>query len=58
MCDVTGLRYLGSGNRVTVATHGTEIAAILPAGQPLPDIGATVGLGFDPSALHVMDSEQ
>ncbi len=55
---VTGLRYLGSGNRVTVATHGTEIAAILPAGQPLPDIGATVGLGFDPFALHVMDAAQ
>ena len=54
---VTSVRYLGSGNRITAFSHGTEIAAILPAGQTLPDIGSTVGLGFEASALHVMDAE-
>jgi putative spermidine/putrescine transport system ATP-binding protein len=54
---VTGLRYLGAGSRVTVALNGTEIAAQLPAGQPVPEPGATVGLAFDPTALHVMEGE-
>ena len=52
---VTGLRYLGAGSRVTVALNGTEIAALLPAGQPVPETGSTVGLAFDPAALHVME---
>jgi putative spermidine/putrescine transport system ATP-binding protein len=54
---VTGLRYLGAGSRVSVALNGTEIAALLPAGQPVPDTGSTVGLAFDPAALHVMEGE-
>lgn len=54
---VTGLRYLGAGSRVAVALNGTEIAALLPAGQPVPETGVTVGLAFDPSALHVMEGE-
>ena len=54
---VTGLRYLGAGSRVTVALNGTEIAAQLPAGQPVPEPGATVGLAFDATALHVMEGE-
>jgi len=53
---VTSRRYLGSGNRVSITTQGTEIAAIVQAGQPLPDVGATVGLAFDTTALHVMDA--
>ena len=52
---VTSIRYLGAGNRISVLLHGMEVAALLPAGQPLPEPGATVGLSFDPSALHVMD---
>ena len=55
---ITAHRYLGSGNRITIATHGTEIAAIIPAGQTLPDIGSTVGLGFDAAALHIMDAAE
>ncbi|MBC2836140.1 ABC transporter ATP-binding protein [Paragemmobacter straminiformis] len=54
---VTTHRYLGAGNRVTVATQGTEISALVPAGQPLPETGATVGIAFDPAALHVMEGE-
>ena len=53
---VTSLRYLGAGSRVTIAAPGgAEVAAIIPAGQPVPETGQTVGLTFDPTALHVMD---
>ena len=52
---VTACRYLGAGTRISFAIQGTEIAAILPAGHAVPDLGATVVFGFDPAALHVMD---
>ena len=51
---VTAARYLGSGSRVSVALQGTEVAALVPSGQPVPEPGAVVGLAFDPAALHVM----
>ena len=51
---VTALRYLGAGSRVTVAVAGVEVAALVPSGQALPEVGAVVGLAFDPAALHVM----
>ncbi|WP_435258518.1 ABC transporter ATP-binding protein [Thioclava sp. FR2] len=54
---VVSQRYLGSGARVTVHLHGQEVAVIIPAGQPIPETGSTVGLGFDPRALHVMEGE-
>ncbi len=52
---VTTIRYLGASSRVSVNLLGTEVAALLPAGQTAPEPGATVGLSFDPTALHVMD---
>ena len=52
---VTALRYLGAGHRITLTVHGTEIAAVLPAGSTLPDIGSPVTLGFDTPSLHVME---
>jgi putative spermidine/putrescine transport system ATP-binding protein len=52
---ITAIRYLGAGSRLSVSIHGTEIAALLPAGQSAPDIGSAVGIAFDPTALHVMD---
>lgn len=52
---VTALRYLGAGSRVSVQIAGAELAAFVPAGQPLPEPGASVGLGFDMAALHVME---
>ncbi len=54
---VTALRYLGAGSRVTVALGGAEVAALVPSGQAVPAVGATVGLAFDPAALHVMGGE-
>ncbi len=52
---VTSLRYLGSGHRITLTAQGQTIAAILPAGTPLPEPGTTARLGFAPYALHIMD---
>jgi putative spermidine/putrescine transport system ATP-binding protein len=51
---VTALRYLGSGTRVVINTQGTEIAALVPAGQPIPSEGDTTSIDFDRSALHLM----
>lgn len=52
---VTSLRYLGSGHRVALTSQGHDIAAILPAGTPLPETGTEIRLGFAPDALHIMD---
>jgi putative spermidine/putrescine transport system ATP-binding protein len=54
---VTAIRYLGAGSRVSVKVAGTEVAALVPSGQPVPEAGAVVGLAFDPAALHVMGAE-
>jgi putative spermidine/putrescine transport system ATP-binding protein len=52
---VTALRYLGAGTRVALETGGQEIAVLVPAGAPVPEIGAIAGLNWDASALHVME---
>jgi putative spermidine/putrescine transport system ATP-binding protein len=52
---VRSLRYLGAVNRVTVTIPEGEITANLPAGQPLPAPGATVGLTWSADALHRME---
>jgi putative spermidine/putrescine transport system ATP-binding protein len=52
---VIALRYLGSGTRALVRAGGADLAVFLPAGSDLPAPGETVGLGFAPGALHVMD---
>lgn len=52
---VTTIRYLGAGHRISLSSHGTELAAILPAGQPLPETGSQIAFAFDPAALHIMD---
>jgi putative spermidine/putrescine transport system ATP-binding protein len=54
---VTSTRFLGAGTRATIAAYGTEIAMLLPAGQPVPAQGETVGLAFEPASLHVMEGE-
>lgn len=51
---VTALRYLGSGTRVVIRTGETEIAALVPAGQPVPAEGTTTAIAFDHQALHLM----
>jgi putative spermidine/putrescine transport system ATP-binding protein len=53
---VKALRYLGSGTRVVLDANGTEIAAMVPAGQPVPAEGDTTAIDFDRVALHLMGS--
>jgi putative spermidine/putrescine transport system ATP-binding protein len=53
---VTALRYLGSGTRVVIDAGGTEIAALVPAGQPVPGEGTITAIAFEPSALHLMET--
>lgn len=53
---VTALRYLGSGTRVVIDVQGIEIAAMVPAGQPVPAEGDTTAIDFDQAALHLMGS--
>jgi putative spermidine/putrescine transport system ATP-binding protein len=54
---VRSVRYLGAVNRVTVTIPGGELTANVPVGQPLPSVGATVGLSWDGDALHRMDGD-
>jgi len=54
--SVTALRYLGAGTRVVIAMGGTEVAALVPAGQPVPAEGDMTAIAFDPHALHLMGS--
>ena len=51
---VTALRYLGTGTRVLLSLNGTEIAAMVAAGQPVPEPGQATAIAFDAGALHVM----
>jgi len=53
---VTGIRYLGAGSRVVLRIGETELAAYVPAGEPLPEIGTEASPAFAPSALHVMEA--
>ena len=52
---VTALRYLGAATRVVIRAGETEVAALVPAGQPLPAEGETRSIAFDPGALHLME---
>ena len=52
---VTSIRYLGAGSRVALRIGETEVAALVPAGQTVPEQGAEVAIAFDPAALHVME---
>ena len=54
---VTALRFLGAGTRVNVRVGDTDIAAFAQAGSDLPQVGETVSLGFEASALQVMEGE-
>jgi putative spermidine/putrescine transport system ATP-binding protein len=54
---VTALRYLGSGTRVVLRAQDTDIAALVPTGQPVPEIGSSSAFAFTAGALHVMEAE-
>jgi putative spermidine/putrescine transport system ATP-binding protein len=52
---VTALRYLGAATRVVLKTGETELAALVPAGRPLPEPGTGTSIAFDPKDLHLME---
>jgi putative spermidine/putrescine transport system ATP-binding protein len=52
---VTALRYLGAATRVVLKAQDTELAALIPAGQPLPEPGQTTAITFDAKDLHIME---
>ena len=52
---VTALRYLGAATRVIVKAYDTELAALVPAGQALPEPGSQIALSFAPTDLHLME---
>ncbi len=54
---VTALRYLGSGTRVVLRVGEADVAALVPSGVPVPQIGSASAFAFAPGALHVMEGE-
>ncbi|MCB6178574.1 ABC transporter ATP-binding protein [Rhodobacter sp. Har01] len=52
---VSAVRYLGAGSRVVLRIGEVEVAAYVPAGDPIPDIGSEASPVFAPAALHVME---
>jgi putative spermidine/putrescine transport system ATP-binding protein len=53
--SVRDVRFLGAGNRVSVILPQGEIAALVPAGLPVPKQGDSVGIVLAPNALHAME---
>ena len=47
--------FLGAATRIAVRVDRTLLNVLLPKGADVPEIGADVGLTWDPNALHVMD---
>ena len=54
---VTALRYQGAATRVVLSMMGTEVAAMVPAGESLPEEGAMASIAFPPGALHLMEGK-
>jgi putative spermidine/putrescine transport system ATP-binding protein len=54
---VTGIRYLGAMNRVSVALGEAMLVATVPSGAALPPVGAETGLTWDTRSMHEMDGE-
>lgn len=63
--SVRAVRYLGAATRITVALSQAPetgrgeatVAALVPAGAPVPAPGAAVGIGWQPDELHVMEAD-
>jgi putative spermidine/putrescine transport system ATP-binding protein len=56
--SVLSRSFLGATNRVTVEADGLRLQIVTPAGQPLPEDGATVSLHWLPSDVHLMEGPQ
>jgi putative spermidine/putrescine transport system ATP-binding protein len=52
--QVEELAFLGAVTRLTLRMEGQVLTALVPKGQALPEKGATVQIGWDDDALHLM----
>jgi putative spermidine/putrescine transport system ATP-binding protein len=52
---ITALRYLGAATRVILQVGDSELAALVPAGQALPETGTQTAIAFDQNALHLIE---
>jgi len=55
--SVKATSFLGSATRVSVQAGETALSVMVPAGQPAPEVGATVRLSWKPSDVHYMEGE-
>ncbi|MBW8452982.1 MAG: ABC transporter ATP-binding protein [Pseudomonas sp.] len=53
--NVRSTSFLGAATRLTVATANIALTVMVPAGQPVPETGATTRLSWQPTDLHYMD---
>ncbi len=47
--------FLGAATRLTVSAGNIALSVMVPAGQPVPEVGSGTGLSWQPSDLHYMD---
>ncbi|KEC74661.1 UNVERIFIED_ORG: putative spermidine/putrescine transport system ATP-binding protein [Rhizobium esperanzae] len=47
--------FLGAATRLGVDLRGSRLHVMLPAGAPVPDVGAGIRLAWQPADIHYMD---
>ncbi|MBB2752026.1 UNVERIFIED_ORG: putative spermidine/putrescine transport system ATP-binding protein [Rhizobium aethiopicum] len=47
--------FLGAATRLSVDLKGSRLHVMLPAGAPVPDLGAGIRLAWQPADIHYMD---
>ncbi|OHV20052.1 MULTISPECIES: ABC transporter ATP-binding protein [Rhizobium] len=47
--------FLGAATRLSVDLRGSRLHVMLPAGAPVPDLGAGIRLAWQPADIHYMD---
>ncbi|RFB89265.1 polyamine ABC transporter ATP-binding protein [Rhizobium leguminosarum bv. trifolii] len=52
---VENASFLGAATRLSVDLRGSRLHVMLPAGAPVPDLGAGIRLAWQPADIHYMD---
>ncbi|PDT24600.1 ABC transporter ATP-binding protein [Rhizobium hidalgonense] len=52
---VENASFLGAATRLSVDLRGSRLQITLPAGAPVPDVGAGIRLAWQPADIHYMD---
>ena len=53
---VISTAFIGTSTRVHLDMDGLDLTALVPRGQPVPQVGEKVTLGWDQGDLHLMDA--